>query len=225
MKHTLFLITSIAALLSGLPRAAQGQTPTTFRLEDSAATSVQVAGEFNDWKAAAMERGADGAWTISLDLPDGTHGYKFLVNGETWILDPANPARKTVAGNENSAVTVGAGAAAAPAPSASGETTFSYTDPQAQAVFVAGSFNGWNTESHPMSKNDAGVWTATVSLPPGQTTYKFIVDGQWKTDPSNPTLVPDGEGGSNSAISNETSPASAGQTASEPAAEQVSPAP
>lgn len=174
-----------------------------------------------------MRRDASGVWTLTLNLSPGTYGYKFLVNGEVWNFDPANPARTTVAGIENSSVSVDEGGAApadqasqsapastsgsapsgAPVASAPGQWTFSYTAPEAQAVFVSGSFNGWNTDANPLSKNDAGVWTTTVSLPSGQTTYKFIVDGEWKTDPANPNLVEDGNGGSNSAITIENSQA------------------
>lgn len=205
-------------LLLALPCTAAERT---FRYEDAAATKVEIVGDFNKWEAAPMTRDASGVWTMTLNLSPGTYGYKYLVNGEVWTLDPANPARTTVAGIENSAVTVDEGGAApadqtsqssttnsvgsapsaTPAPSAPGTWTFSYTAPEAQAVYVAGSFNGWNTQANPMSKSDAGVWTAIVSVPPGQTTYKFIVDGEWKTDPANPTLVEDGNGGSNSAIS------------------------
>lgn len=197
MKHvSLLLLTSIVLLFAAPCMAVEH----TFRLDDSSATKVEVAGEFNGWHAQAMNRSADGVWTLTVDIPPGTHGYKFLVNEEVWMLDPSNPNRKTVDEVENSAVTVGGAAASAPSLSASGVWTFSYSDPQAQAVFVTGSFNGWNTDANPMTKNDAGVWTATLSLPPGETTYKFIVDGQWKTDPANPSVVEDGQGGQNSSV-------------------------
>lgn len=218
MNRIIFLFAApCLALLFALPCAAAERT---FRYEDPSAAKVEIVGDFNKWEAAPMTRDASGVWTLTLDLPPGVYGYKFLVNGEVWTLDPANPARTTVAGIENSSVTVDEGGAApadqtsqsssantdasvpsdTPAASAPGTWTFSYSAPEAEAVFVAGSFNGWNTQSHPMSKSDAGVWTATVSVPPGQTTYKFIVDGEWKTDPANPQLVEDGGGGNNSAI-------------------------
>ncbi|MBU3666335.1 MAG: hypothetical protein FGM15_10745 [Chthoniobacterales bacterium] len=201
------------AVLVAAPCMAVEQT---FRYEDAAASKVEIAGEFNDWKAAPMESSADGVWSITLDLPAGTYGYKFLVNGDAWMLDPANPDRKEVDGNENSAVTVGEGAAAPvdqasggsppdidgsdPVATAPGTWTFTYAAPEAQAVFVAGSFNGWNTTANPLSEAGNGVWTTTVSLPAGQTAYKFIVDGEWKTDPANPALAEDGSGGNNSVV-------------------------
>ena len=54
--------------------------------------SVAVAGTFNGWSRDAhpMQRDDHGAWHATLDLPDGVHHYKFVVNGETWINDPAS---------------------------------------------------------------------------------------------------------------------------------------
>lgn len=34
-----------------------------------------------------MRKGADGVWTISVDLSPGNHGYRFIVDGE-WRDDP-----------------------------------------------------------------------------------------------------------------------------------------
>jgi 1,4-alpha-glucan branching enzyme len=57
------------------------------------ATSVNVAGEFNDWKPddIALTKGDDGIWRATLDLKPGKYQYKFIINGQDWIEDPANP--------------------------------------------------------------------------------------------------------------------------------------
>ncbi len=60
---------------------------------------------------------------------------------------------------------------------------FRYHDPEAKAVFLSGSFNGWNPEANSMKKNSEGVWSAVVNLFPGIYEYRFIVDGLWKNDP------------------------------------------
>ncbi len=62
---------------------------------------------------------------------------------------------------------------------------FSYTDPVAGQVTVAGEFNAWSTTATPMVLED-GVWTVTVKLDPGKHEYKYVVDGQWTADPENP---------------------------------------
>ncbi len=52
---------------------------------------VAVAGSFNGWVPAPIEDAdGDGIFTVSLDLPRGTHSYKLVVDG-CWSLDPWNP--------------------------------------------------------------------------------------------------------------------------------------
>ncbi len=54
------------------------------------ATTVFVAGTFNDWAPNAMPLHLDptsGTWTGALPLPPGHHEYKFLVDGH-WCCEP-----------------------------------------------------------------------------------------------------------------------------------------
>lgn len=60
---------------------------------------------------------------------------------------------------------------------------FLFKAPNAEKVFLAGSFNGWNTSVHPMQKDGEGTWSTALQLFPGQYEYKFFVDNQWKDDP------------------------------------------
>jgi hypothetical protein len=60
-------------------------------LADVAARSVAVAGDFNDWDAAKMERGADGVWRIRLSLEPGRYRYAFVVDDDRWVADPRAP--------------------------------------------------------------------------------------------------------------------------------------
>ena len=62
--------------------------------------------------------------------------------------------------------------------------TFRYCAPEAQSVVLAGSFNGWNVAANRLKKGKDGAWTTTVNLLPGTYEYLFIVDGEWKTDPT-----------------------------------------
>ena len=65
-------------------------------------TSVNVPGEWNSWNETShpmSDPEGDGIWTVTLDasvLPAGEWGYKFLVSGTDWILDPGNPLVKYV---------------------------------------------------------------------------------------------------------------------------------
>jgi 1,4-alpha-glucan branching enzyme len=77
-----------------------------FRYKAPDAKSVELMCEFNDWKSVPMNKGGDGVWTAKVSLSPGTYGYKFLVNGSDWVLDPDNTAKKTVNGVENSSVEI-----------------------------------------------------------------------------------------------------------------------
>jgi 1,4-alpha-glucan branching enzyme len=60
---------------------------------------------------------------------------------------------------------------------------FSYIDPAAASVCVAGSFNGWSGQSDCM-RRDGGTWTVALMLSPGRYEYGFVVDGSsWQPDP------------------------------------------
>ena len=51
--------------------------------------------------------------------------------------------------------------------------------PNAQQVFVAGTFNEWKPDATPLVRDKAGEWRSSLNLPPGHYEFKFIVDGQW----------------------------------------------
>jgi 1,4-alpha-glucan branching enzyme len=63
--------------------------------------------------------------------------------------------------------------------------TLTLKAPKAKEVILMGDFNRWNAKTHPMKQMKAGVWEKIVMLPPGRYEYKFLVDGQWWTDPKN----------------------------------------
>ncbi len=73
-----------------------------------------------------------------------------------------------------------------------GGTEFSYYDPSAYSLALAGSFNNWDGQSHVMTKDEEGTWRVVVDLPPGRYEYKFVVNGSdWLADPDNPKVVGD----------------------------------
>jgi hypothetical protein len=61
------------------------------------------------------------------------------------------------------------------------ETGFEYMASDARVVEVAGSFSRW--QPIPLKQLEAGIWGVRVRIEPGVCQYKFIVDGQWRTDP------------------------------------------
>ncbi len=82
-----------------------------------------------------------------------------------------------------------------------GKVEFSYYDPYASSVNIAGTFNGWNKNADPMIKDSEGVWKIDLSLSEGTYQYKFVVDGsKWVEDPYGFDYTDDGYGGLNSVI-------------------------
>ncbi len=153
------------------------------------AKRVILSGSFNGWDegAFALEK-VDGGWETRLQLDAGHYEYKFIVDGK-WMEDPNNPDKRI---NEydtfNSILYV-----AKPA-------TFRLENyDKAQKVILAGSFNEWRTDDIHMQR-EGNAWVATVELAGGKYWYKFIVDGQWITDPDNPFQEHDGMGHVNSVI-------------------------
>ena len=180
-----------------------GNSSVTFRFIDGTAKSVHVAGEFNRWLDNVdgkvngkhewlMQNDGAGNWKFTTTLPPGIYRFKYVIDGgDRWVQDPNLPSSP----DGNSILEVKGAPIATPAP---GGPTFTFADPKAKAVFVAGQFNNWDPTATPMKKNDAGIWSATVTLEPGKQPYKFIVDGDWRLDPKNPDFEADGSGNMNS---------------------------
>lgn len=61
--------------------------------------------------------------------------------------------------------------------------TFELQSPEAKEVLLAGDFTDWEKEPLSLKKRKDGTWLKQVSLPCGLYEYRFIVDGQWVTDP------------------------------------------
>ena len=87
-----------------------------------------------------------------------------------------------------------------PAPSVEGNTTFRLKGyPDAKIVALAGTFNNWN-QSQTLCAREADEWLCRLDLKPGKYTYKFVIDGNWITDPANPASERDGHGNTNSVM-------------------------
>lgn len=78
--------------------------PQPFSITAPEAGSVMLVGDFTHWqdKPISMVKGEGGVWTASVNLPPGTHHYRFLVDGQ-WRDDPDNTLRvPNPYGGENS---------------------------------------------------------------------------------------------------------------------------
>jgi chromosome partitioning protein len=93
---------------------------------------------------------------------------------------------------------------AEPAPalqSAEKGVVFTYKDPHARVVQLAGDFNSWVPDHEVETRQGPeGTWEKIVRLGPGVYQYRYFVDGEWHPDPSNPRRVEGPAGGINSVL-------------------------
>lgn len=75
-----------------------------------------------------------------------------------------------------------------------------FHDEQAQAIFIAGTFNEWSATATPMFTMGEGRWVRALSLPPGRYEYCLVVDGEWRSDPAAAEQVPNPYGTHNSVM-------------------------
>ncbi|HTM92895.1 MAG TPA: glycogen-binding domain-containing protein [Flavisolibacter sp.] len=143
------------------------------------ARRVFLAGSFNNWKPndLAMMKTVTG-WTLPLYLAEGTHTYKFVVDGK-WMRDENNNKKLPDGhGDYNSVIRFG--------------KTYHFKlngYENAKQVTLSGSFNGWKQDELLMNKTFNG-WEIPYALGAGNYEYKFIIDGKWITDPANSMSSP-----------------------------------
>lgn len=150
---------------------------------------VFLSGSFVNWSTLKlpMEKSSTG-WQIDIDLPFGVHTYKFIVDGN-WITDPNNSQTEHDNYGHVNSVYVRP------------NHTFKLAgNERARKVLLAASFTDWDNHPAKMKKTLVG-WELEVYLANGTYPYKFIVDGNWTTDPSNPDKRRDAEGNDNSFLS------------------------
>jgi hypothetical protein len=112
--------------------------------------------------------------------------YRMVVNG-LWTTDPENPrSRRDSSGISSSLV---------PIPRREdrksvndgppGSLNFRFEGPPGETVTVAGSFNGWDPFMYELREYPAGVYSLSISLPPGIYQYVFYHRGERFLDPRN----------------------------------------
>ncbi len=152
------------------------------------AKQVIITGSFNNWstEGVRMEK-VESGWVVTLDLAPGKYLYKFIVDGH-WLRDPNNALREDDGQSGYNSVHYVY------------NHTFSlpgYTD--ARKVILAMSLNDWNEKELRMTKTSRG-WELPIYLKKGTHAYKYIVDGDWITDPDNQITQMDNMGNANSVV-------------------------
>jgi hypothetical protein len=71
----------------------------------------------------------------------------------------------------------------------------------ADRIFLVGDFNGWDEQSMPLRQDRDGVWRTTLDLVYGtQCEFRYLIDGQWKTDYHADSFSGNGFGSENSIV-------------------------
>ena len=78
---------------------------------------------------------------------------------------------------------------------------FIFKSDGAKEVHLVGDFNQWKISNESLLwRKEEGVWQKRIFLGPGHHRYKFVVDGQWVTDPHNDHIEPNPYGGMDSVL-------------------------
>jgi len=176
------------------------------------ATSVYLAGDFNNWgnntngtisDAGCKMTGPDskGIYQTTVQLAPGDHQFKFCINGAPdqwftpdWATDRDADGNGVIHVTNDGVPLLRSQVNADWQPQEKdGKVTFQFYSPSAQSVALAGDFNSWagNKDGQvtdpkcQMTKSDDGVWQISVPIPAGHHLYQFVVDGnKWQTDPN-----------------------------------------
>ncbi len=72
----------------------------------------------------------------------------------------------------------------------------------AQSIALAGEFNGWSLDTHPLKRKRDGTYAITVDLEPDHRyQFRYVIDGErWENDDSADAYVPNELGTENSVI-------------------------
>ena len=65
--------------------------------------------------------------------------------------------------------------------------TLKVSAPEAKEVYLAGEFNNWKLDENSRMEQANGCWTKRLELNHGKYRYRFVIDGNWSEDPSNPS--------------------------------------
>jgi 1,4-alpha-glucan branching enzyme len=111
---TIFLLLFLPYLLIGCSLLPRPQTSlieggVRFALKAPHARRVAVVGDFNRWdEGTDIFEGPDeqGVWSKTVLLPKGRYEYLFLIDGKTWLPDPAALSSDDGLGGANSVIFV-----------------------------------------------------------------------------------------------------------------------
>ncbi len=137
------------------------------------AKRVFLSGNFNNWSTIkGLMNKTDSGWVADIRLEPGKYAYKFIINSN-WTTDINNNLTEDDGlGNSNSIYY-------------RYNYTFKLSGYQSvKKVSIYGTFNKWTElPMHPVN----GIWVTSLYLHDGIYLYRFMVNGEWITDPTNNT--------------------------------------
>lgn len=166
-----------------------------FTYKDTHAKHVDLIYESNGFKPIAMTRNSSGVWYHVLVMDEVSSvlqtkiRYKFSVDG-IFYPDPTHNSYEEDNANGlisaytivNNTIKPQQGVIAIPESVGYGKKyIFRLYRPHAQTASLAGTFNSWNEELDSMKKNADGYFELTKTLPPGEYSFVFKVDGKQET--------------------------------------------
>jgi hypothetical protein len=81
-----------------------------------------------------------------------------------------------------------------------GTVVFRFEASAADRVKLVADFTGWEKQPLDLRRDEDGTWQIAVELPPGQYSYRFLVDNEWRDDPRCPDYEPNPFGGLNAVL-------------------------
>ncbi len=158
--------------------------------------NVVVSGEFNNWSKHRWNMTKIDKDTYELRKPLSKFSnafsweFKFIVNNQYWAEpDKNDPNIASAKENGRPLHVYNLKMFTGAYPDSTGNVRFRLRGfEDAKKVIVAGSFNKWNEQLFKMYKIENG-WELKLQMKSGEYEYRFIVDGQWMEDPTNPDKV------------------------------------
>ncbi|HLT34009.1 MAG TPA: hypothetical protein VKZ98_09485 [Aquaticitalea sp.] len=176
------------------------------KLEDLEIETVALSGNFNNWSTRdwPMRKVDENTYELRKKLEDFSHEFswefKFVINNKYWAEPSDRDANVVWATKDYHNLHVYNLKLYTAYPDKNGNVRFrlrGYED--AKKVILSGTFNRWNEQLFKMYKIENG-WEIVLQLPPNEYEYRFIVDGRWMEDPTNPDKVVNEYGEYNSHI-------------------------